>query len=149
MNDTNDSAAWCPICGEAAEVVQVSVEEGWSETATHLAKIRTYTNRYCEGHHPAVRQKVHAITADKFPRPRSLPPPSVAEACHVLGPNQVLVGHVACLGHGGGGPLCPGPYIWRDLRCGGERASTLLTHWCVGAVRPPAWIPRNPSGARK
>ena len=24
MNDTNDSAAWCPICGEAAEVVQVS-----------------------------------------------------------------------------------------------------------------------------
>ena len=30
-----------------------------------------------------------------------------------------------------------------------EQASTLLTHWCVGAVRPPAWTPRNPSGARK
>ena len=64
MNDTHDSAAWCPICGEVAEVVQVSVEEGWSEAATHLVTIRACTNRYCEGHHPAVRQKVHATTSE-------------------------------------------------------------------------------------
>jgi len=61
MNDTNGSA-WCPICGEAAEVVQVSIEDGWSEAATHLVTIRACTNRYCEGHHPAVRQKVRAKT---------------------------------------------------------------------------------------
>jgi len=64
MNDNHDSAAWCPICGEVAEVVQVSVEEGWSEAATHLVTIRACTNRYCEGHHPAVRQKVHATTSE-------------------------------------------------------------------------------------
>ena len=58
MNDTTDSAAWCPICGEAAEVVQVSTEDGWSEAATHLVTIRACTNRYGEGHHPAVHQKV-------------------------------------------------------------------------------------------
>jgi hypothetical protein len=28
---------------------------------------------------------------------------TVARNGHPLGPNQVLVGHVACLGHGGGG----------------------------------------------
>jgi hypothetical protein len=60
----NDSAASCPICGEAAEVVQVSIEDGWSEAATHLVTIRACTNRYCEGHHPAVRPKVRAPTAD-------------------------------------------------------------------------------------
>ena len=64
MTGTNDWAAWCPICGEAAEVVQVSIEDGWSEAATHLVTIRACTNRYCEGHHPAVRQKVHATTPD-------------------------------------------------------------------------------------
>ena len=66
MNDTYDSA-WCPICGQAAEVVQVSIEDGWSEAATHLVTIRACTNRHCERHHPAVRQKMHATT-----RPRSL-----------------------------------------------------------------------------
>jgi hypothetical protein len=30
-------------------------------------------------------------------------PPSQCPNGHPLGPNQVLVGHVACLGHGGGG----------------------------------------------
>src|SRR6516165_7510927 len=30
-------------------------------------------------------------------------PPSRCPNGHALGPNQVLVGHVACLGHGGGG----------------------------------------------
>ena len=30
-------------------------------------------------------------------------PPSRCPNGHSLGPNQVLVGHVACLGHGGGG----------------------------------------------
>jgi hypothetical protein len=30
-------------------------------------------------------------------------PPSRCPNGHPLGPNQVLVGHVACLGHGGGG----------------------------------------------
>ena len=64
MNDTTDSAAWCPICGEAAEVVQVSLEDGWSEAATHLVTIRACTNRFCEGHHPALRQKVRATTPD-------------------------------------------------------------------------------------
>ena len=68
MNDTNVSGARCPICGEAAEVVQVSIEDGWSEAATHLVTIRACTNRYCEGHHPAVRQKVRAKTLAKFPR---------------------------------------------------------------------------------
>jgi hypothetical protein len=29
-------------------------------------------------------------------------PPSRCPNGHILGPNQVLVGHVACLGHGGG-----------------------------------------------
>jgi hypothetical protein len=29
-------------------------------------------------------------------------PPSRCPNGHSLGPNQVLVGHVACLGHGGG-----------------------------------------------
>jgi len=83
MIDTNDSAAWCPICGEAAEVVQVSIEDGWSEAATHLVTIRACTNRFCEGHHPALRQKVRATTPDYFPaRPRSLSTIS-GRACHV------------------------------------------------------------------
>jgi hypothetical protein len=30
-------------------------------------------------------------------------PPTRCPNGHSLGPNQVLVGHVACLGHGGGG----------------------------------------------
>jgi len=30
-------------------------------------------------------------------------PPTRCPNGHALGPNQVLVGHVACLGHGGGG----------------------------------------------
>jgi hypothetical protein len=30
-------------------------------------------------------------------------PPTRCPNGHTLGPNQVLVGHVACLGHGGGG----------------------------------------------
>jgi hypothetical protein len=30
-------------------------------------------------------------------------PPSRCPNGHLLGPQQVLVGHVACLGHGGGG----------------------------------------------
>jgi hypothetical protein len=30
-------------------------------------------------------------------------PPSRCPNGHLLGPHQVLVGHVACLGHGGGG----------------------------------------------
>jgi hypothetical protein len=30
-------------------------------------------------------------------------PPTRCPNGHVLGPNQVLVGHVVCLGHGGGG----------------------------------------------
>jgi hypothetical protein len=30
-------------------------------------------------------------------------PPNRCPNGHTLGPNQVLVGHVACLGHGGGG----------------------------------------------
>jgi hypothetical protein len=32
-------------------------------------------------------------------------PPSRGPNGHALGPNQVLVGHVACLGHGGGGHM--------------------------------------------
>ena len=32
-------------------------------------------------------------------------PPTRCPNGHVLGPNQVLSGHVACLGHGGGGHL--------------------------------------------
>jgi hypothetical protein len=58
MNDTNGSAAWCPICGEAADIVQVSIDDGRSAAAAHLVIIRACTNRYCEGHHPAACQKV-------------------------------------------------------------------------------------------
>jgi hypothetical protein len=39
------------------------------------------------------------------------PPPAVPTG-HPLGPNQVLVGHIACLGHGGGGHTS-----WRCRTC--------------------------------
>jgi hypothetical protein len=58
MDHTDDSAVWCPICGEPAEDVQVSTEDGWSKAATHLVTVRACTNRYCEGyHHPAIWQR--------------------------------------------------------------------------------------------
>jgi hypothetical protein len=62
MNDTNGSAMWCLICGEPAEDVQVSTNDGWSEAAAHLVTIRACTNVHCEGHHPAVRQRARAST---------------------------------------------------------------------------------------
>jgi hypothetical protein len=59
MDHTDDSAVWCPICGEPAEDVQVSTEDGWSRAATHLVTVRACTNTYCEGyhHHPAIWQR--------------------------------------------------------------------------------------------
>jgi hypothetical protein len=45
--------------------------------------------------------------------------PSRCPNGHPLGPNQVLVGHVACLGHGGGGHMS-----WRTA----ER----VMRWCTG-----------------
>jgi hypothetical protein len=39
-------------------------------------------------------------------------PPSRCAKGHPLGPRQVLVGHVACMGHGGGGHT-----IWHCLAC--------------------------------
>jgi hypothetical protein len=77
-------------------------------------------SRYAFGDNPRVHQQVLRGTPPRcapesarnnarlVPRGPGHSPPSVAGVCHVLGPNQVEVGHVACLGHGGGGPLCPG-----------------------------------------
>jgi len=39
-------------------------------------------------------------------------PPTRCPNAHQLGPNQILVGHVACLGHGGGGHTS-----WHCRRC--------------------------------
>ena len=78
MNDTNDSAAWCPICGEAAEVVQVSIEDGWSEAATHLVTIRACTNRFCEDTTPPCARKCARQRRTSSPRGPGHCPPSVA-----------------------------------------------------------------------
>ena len=50
-------------------------------------------------------------------------PPTRCPNGHLLGPNQVLVGHVACLGHGGGGHVDGdgrrADYQVRQVRVGG------------------------------
>jgi hypothetical protein len=53
---------------------------------------------------------------------------------HELGPNQVLVGHVACSGHGGGGHT-----IWHCVECEGVVYSPPLAAHCA-ALEGPAKV---------
>jgi hypothetical protein len=51
-------AARCDFCGGPTKEIQVVSDREWSETATGLVTVRACTNRYCEGFHPAVRQRI-------------------------------------------------------------------------------------------
>jgi len=50
-------------------------------------------------------------------------PPTRCPNGHPLGPNQVLVGHQACLGHAAATP--PGPAAHATRRCTGHRSTPL------------------------
>lgn len=65
-------------------------------------------------------------------------PPTRCPNGHTLGPNHVLVGHQACLGHGGGhhfSLLCD-PSSAVDFRA----SPGLTSRWFVGAFLPVQWI---------
>ena len=57
-------------------------------------------------------------------------PPSRGPNRHPLGPNQVLVGHVACLGHGGGHTT------WTCRRCEAIVYGPPLNTHCNTLERP-------------
>jgi hypothetical protein len=58
-------------------------------------------------------------------------PPSRCPSGHLLGPNQVLVGHVACLGHGGGGHTS-----WHYRTCDAVVYGPPLNTHCTTLERP-------------
>jgi len=57
----------------------------------------------------------------------------VSERGHLLGPNQVLVGHVACLGHGGGGHTS-----WHCRTCDAVVYGPPLAKHCTALEGPAA-----------
>jgi hypothetical protein len=61
-------------------------------------------------------------------------PPSRCPNGHPLGPNQVLVGHVACLGHGGGGHVS-----WHCRTCDAVTYGPPLNTHCT-ALEGPASV---------
>ena len=60
-------------------------------------------------------------------------PPSRCRNGHDLGPNQVLVGHVACLGHGGGGHTS-----WHCRTCDSHRLRATTRTDCSHEQAQPA-----------
>lgn len=60
-------------------------------------------------------------------------PPSRCPNGHPLGANQVLVGHVACLGHGGGGHTS-----WHCRTCDAVVYGPLLNTHCTALEGPAA-----------
>ncbi len=62
-------------------------------------------------------------------------PPSRCPNGHSLGPNQVLVGHVACLGHGGGGHT-----RWHCRTCDDTVYGPPMAKHCT-AIEGPATTP--------
>jgi hypothetical protein len=60
-------------------------------------------------------------------------PPSRCPNGHPLGPNQVLVGHVACLGHGGGGHIS-----WHCRTCDAVVYGPPLNTHCTALEGPAA-----------
>jgi hypothetical protein len=59
-------------------------------------------------------------------------PPSRCAHGHPLGPGQVLVGHIACMGHGGGGLTPRGSAEPAMTLCTGRRS--MLTAGCTPAL---------------
>jgi hypothetical protein len=67
---------------------------GWSDLKSdHLRVSRTHSRRLVKVQGDLVRTGVNRWIIE---------PPTHCANGHPLGPNQVLVGHEACLGHGGG-----------------------------------------------
>ena len=60
-------------------------------------------------------------------------PPSRCPNGHPLGPNRVLVGHVACLGHGGGGHTS-----WHCITCDAVVYGPPLNTHCTALEGPAA-----------
>jgi len=60
-------------------------------------------------------------------------PPARCPNGHPLGPNQVLVGHVACLGHGGGGHTS-----WHCRKCDAVVYGPPLNMHCTALEGPAA-----------
>lgn len=60
-------------------------------------------------------------------------PPARCPNGHELGPRRVLVGHVACLGHGGGGHT-----IWHCLECEAITYGPPLASHCTVLAGPAA-----------
>ena len=60
-------------------------------------------------------------------------PPSRCPNGHSLGPNQVLVGHVVCLGHGGGGHVS-----WACTRCDAVVYGPPMNTHCTALEGPAA-----------
>jgi len=61
-------------------------------------------------------------------------PPTRCPNGHPLGPNQVLVGHVACVGHGGGGHVS-----WHCRTCDAVTYGPPLNTHCT-ALEGPATV---------
>jgi hypothetical protein len=74
-------------------------------------------------------------------------PPTRCPNGHPLGPSQVLVGHVACLGHGGGGHTS-----WHCPTCDAVLYGPPMNSHCTaleGVYNPHGGATCRPSGSRR